>query len=665
MDGAPDDNFSLSSVFNQSYFVIPDYQRDYAWSESNVNDLLDDIEFIYEQNIQNTDSNRTRRRVNHYFGTFVFEERGSVAPTDFLDFDVYGVVDGQQRLATVAILMSAIIDAMSGISSGDHDNEDMSDRIDESRDEMKGDYIEFEGREKVRLGGLAEDAYETVVLGERSAEDYLEKERVDAERKIAQAKKIIQDRLSQWKNERFQDGNSTDYAGYYKFLNNIGKMVTQRFEVNIKMVEDIDEAARMFKVINDRGRDLSLHDKVRSHLVYCASQSDDMCSEDIYKQFNNVVENITIHDGFSDTELDDLIRIHWEVFASERSDSRSKRAGPSDIHRRLSDIDDFADVQREDYECFIKPYLNSLEQFSERYPYLTDRDKFADRYYDDSSDGSRMDKIVRKIQLLFMHAANQRVVTPLLISTAEKFGVNSKEFANVVSELEKLVLRYGLVKSRGTQPYANQLSSIANDLYWSDVKDREIEQVFNSHSSRYVGYQSKELGIKNSLNTIVEKREDIAPIDEVIHNYICEQDILQGSFTPGWGGVRKKEVIKYIMYEYERSLRGMSGLLTLSPYHEFRESLQIEHLVARNAEGENRLDNHDRHRDRLGNLAVLSAGENSSEGNNSFAEKYSKIYSESSLNILRNLNGPDFSLAEIETREEAELIPFIRERWGE
>src|SRR6056297_3655623 len=102
----------------------------------------------------------------------------------------------------------------------------------------------------------------------------------------------------------------------------------------------------MFKVINNRGRGLALHDKIRSHLVYCASQSSNLDSEDIYKQFNDIIENVTIHDGYSDDEVDDLVKLHWTVFTSERSDSRSKRPGPNAIHKRLAELEDYASVQR-------------------------------------------------------------------------------------------------------------------------------------------------------------------------------------------------------------------------------------------------------------------------------------------------------------------------------
>lgn len=662
MDGTPDDNFSLSSVYSQSYFVIPDYQRDYAWEQSNVNDLLDDVEFIYRENNNNDER---KDRLNHYFGTLVLEERGSVEPTDFEDYDVFGVVDGQQRLATVAIVISSIIDELSTIEASPEISSDISSTIQERKEDIRKKYVQYEGIERIKLGGLAEDAYERVILGTKGPEDYLEKnDLIGAERKIASAKKTTLDRLQKWKETRFQNG-TTDYAGYYKFLNNIVKILTQRFEVNIKVVEDIDEAARMFKVINDRGRDLRLHDKVRSHLVYCASQSDKLKSEDIYHQFNRIVKNITIHNGLSDSEVDDLIRIHWKVFTSERSDSRSKRTGPSEIHRRLSDMNDFASVQRDDFELFITPYLNSLENFSERYPYLTDRERFAEEYFDpESSHDSAINETVRKIQLLFLHSADQTATAPLLIAVAELFEVESQEFADTVSELEKLVFRYSLVMSHGAQGYTNSIASIANDLYWSDVDEQEIKGVFNSDSNRYAGYQSKELGIKESLDRVRDKRERLGSIDHVIANYLNTPDVLDGSFTSGWGGVRKTEVIKYIMYEYERSLRGPSGLLSLSPYHEFRRNFQVEHLVPKNAEEGNKLDNHTQNRNRIGNLAVLSAEENQSKGNSSFESKYSDIYRASSLKTLSSLDGPEFSVNKINQREEAELLPFIRQRWG-
>jgi hypothetical protein len=160
----------------------------------------------------------------------------------------------------------------------------------------------------------------------------------------------------------------------------------------------------------------------------------------------------------------------------------------------------------------------------------------------------------------------------------------------------------------------------------------------------------------------MKKRRKITPIEEVISDFLCTPDVLDGSFTSGWGGVRNNEVIKYIMYEYERDLRGPSGLLSLSPYHEFRKNFDVEHLVPKNAEEGNKLEDHESNRNRIGNLAVLSATENKSEGNNSYESKYENIYRESSLNVLRELDGPNFTVGNITEREE-HILEFIKRRW--
>lgn len=669
MDGNPDDNFSLSSVFSESYFEIPEYQRDYAWETSNVNDLLEDIEFVYdkEENLKNSE-NTNQSKPTHYFGTIVLEERGTIEPTEFEDYTRFAIVDGQQRLTTVVIVVSAIIDELERLASDDSTMDKLKDKIEEKKGSISDNYVEYENRPRLELGGLAKEAFNEVIIGNTTTEEYEENsDIVEAEQKVLDAKRTVQSQLLEWRSEKCTEIEKDADSAYYKFLNNIVRIITTRFEVNVKIVEDVDEAARMFKVINNRGRGLALHDKIRSHLVYCASQSEELEAKEIYQKFNNIIENITVHDGYSDSEVDDLMRLHWAVFTSERSDSRAKREGPTKIHKRLSDLNDYASIQRDDFEDFINPYVQSLESFSERYPYLSDRDKFAKRYSDSDNydiDERIMKETVRKIQALYIHTPARRATAPLLIATAEKFGVDSREFADVVSELEKIVFNYSLIMSHGAQGYTNTTLSIANDLYWSDVSRNKISIVFNSDSSRYVGYSSKELGIQKVKERLKEKRERIASVDETISEYLNQDDILTGEFTSGWGGIRSTEAIKYMMYEYERYLRDQSGELALAPYHEVRDDFEVEHLVPKNAEAGHQLMNHKQHRNRLGNLAILSSGDNKSNGNNSFKKKYEEVYSKSSLKVLRNLDSSDFTISDINRREDGELFPFIRERWG-
>lgn len=659
MEGISDDDRSLGSIYNDTYFVIPDYQRDYAWDVSNVEDLLDDLGFIHKENFGRGD-----RDIEHYFGTIVLEERVPVSPTDFEEFDVYAIVDGQQRLTTVCILISAIIDEMDRIVSNPSISSDMEEKVRETKENLTEDYLSYKNRAKLELGGLAKESYQKVIRGKSEPGEILEENNlVETERKVVRARQTITDRLQRWQQSKTEGSEIQDY---FKLLNKLFKTITEKFEINVRVVNDIDEAARMFKVINNRGRGLRLHDKVRSHLVYCASQSGILSSEEVYSSFNRIVENITVHDGLSDGAIDSLVKMHWTVFTSERSDSIAKRAGPGDIHRRLSDVDEFASIQRENVEAFIEPYLTSLESFSEWYPYLSDRTRFANKYSDKTIDSEeyKIDDVVRKVQCLYIHEPVRRAVTPMLIAAAEKFGVASHEFAAIVDRLEKLVFKFTLVMSNGSQGYRNTLLSEANNLYWSGEDEADVGEIFNSLNKRYLGYQSPELGFKKSIEKVEKKTEKVAPTGDTVEDYLLGDDVLSGEFTPGWGGVRNSEVIKFIMYEFELSLRGASGTLSLSPYHEFREEFDVEHLVPKNAEKGDRLNQHERHRNRLGNLALLSTQENMSEGNASYQRKYEQIYSDSSLQVLRTLGTDNFQVEEISDREEEQLVPFIKNRWS-
>jgi len=103
---------SLSKLFTDKLFRIPDYQRGYAWGERQIADFWSDL----------VDLDPERK---HYAGVITFEE---VEPAiwkswkkdDWLikskGFTPYYVVDGQQRLTTAIILVQCFIESIGAIS---------------------------------------------------------------------------------------------------------------------------------------------------------------------------------------------------------------------------------------------------------------------------------------------------------------------------------------------------------------------------------------------------------------------------------------------------------------------------------------------------------------------------------------------------------------------
>ncbi len=97
------DSLRLRDIFQDSIFRVPDYQRGYAWEESQLGDFWEDLEVLPAGKM-------------HYTGALFLERSSQVDPEDrwLVDegFAKYDVVDGQQRLTTIAILLNELIGAL-------------------------------------------------------------------------------------------------------------------------------------------------------------------------------------------------------------------------------------------------------------------------------------------------------------------------------------------------------------------------------------------------------------------------------------------------------------------------------------------------------------------------------------------------------------------------
>lgn len=85
---------TIAQLFNSDRYIIPRYQRNYAWEEKEITQLIQDIlDFALD---------KEKRKANYYIGTLVVYERSHNGNT------YYETIDGQQRLTTLNLLISAL-----------------------------------------------------------------------------------------------------------------------------------------------------------------------------------------------------------------------------------------------------------------------------------------------------------------------------------------------------------------------------------------------------------------------------------------------------------------------------------------------------------------------------------------------------------------------------
>lgn len=93
---------NISDVFKVGqHYLIPVYQRNYAWQEAQVSQLIKDIFDYSRRGDDNKEEDRTDKK-NYYIGTLVIWERKE---DNTLLFET---IDGQQRLTTLNILFTVL-----------------------------------------------------------------------------------------------------------------------------------------------------------------------------------------------------------------------------------------------------------------------------------------------------------------------------------------------------------------------------------------------------------------------------------------------------------------------------------------------------------------------------------------------------------------------------
>ena len=84
----------IRNLFGGDRYSIPIYQRNYAWREPQITQLIQDV----------VDCMKRSPSSNYYIGTLVVWERRLPDATI-----IYDVIDGQQRMTTLSLLLSLIV----------------------------------------------------------------------------------------------------------------------------------------------------------------------------------------------------------------------------------------------------------------------------------------------------------------------------------------------------------------------------------------------------------------------------------------------------------------------------------------------------------------------------------------------------------------------------
>ena len=324
-------------------FHIPSYQRDYAWTTSQVDDLFCDIQEALETHS------------DHYLGTIVLSKNGGHS---------YEVVDGQQRLSTLALIIQALLEQLDPADSDCIANEAILLR---NGSTLKLDFGNNASFVQQLFGG---NVPIPITAGQR---------------KLQAAYGFAQDRA-----RAIVDRGGT--ALIKKWIETIKSLEIIQF-----VAVDTGRAIRMFQTINDRGLPLTAMDKAKALLVYYSNRYlSGALDRDINTAFGNCfiafdslrefvtasgyhIDNIA-RDTFTE---DDLLRYHYLAY------NHSLALNASDYDGTIRTIfDGFLKStlkelcqQTDDLRSFIIDYISDLQFFTRSFYQLISATKTDGRLY--------------------------------------------------------------------------------------------------------------------------------------------------------------------------------------------------------------------------------------------------------------------------------------------
>ena len=304
---------SLSQIFQNRIFRIPDYQRGYAWLDPQLRDFWEDL--------INLQADRY-----HYTGLLSLKilTRKESKKLDKNDqwllnngYKAYHVVDGQQRLTTFVVLLNEIIDF----------TRKLPENLDRKEEEI---FLGYESLKDIRAKYICRmmppsGLVITYLFGyenDNPSAEYL-KYRVFGEKyggsiretyytkNLKYAKQFFVEELKRYYDIKGVDGLSQLYH-----------KLTLQLMFNIHEIEDDYDVFVAFETMNNRGKKLTNLELLKNRLIYLTTlYNKDILDEDneaaLREKINRAWKEVYYQLGRNENEPlsdDEFLRAHWIMY---------------------------------------------------------------------------------------------------------------------------------------------------------------------------------------------------------------------------------------------------------------------------------------------------------------------------------------------------------------
>ena len=655
----------LSLLFQNRLFRIPDYQRGYAWQQSQLADFWDDLINLQQDRY-------------HYTGLLSLKSLGRKETKDWgsdlwmvdKGFKACHIVDGQQRLTTFVILLNEIICFVREL---DENKGKKDDEIVLGYDTLKDVVAKYIYQSRPPMNQIT-----TYLFGyevDNPSADYLRY-------------KIFDEPYSGTVNETYYTKNLKFAKSFFREnltalyenegiegINNLYLKLTLKLMFNIHEIDDDYDVFVAFETMNNRGKKLTNLELLKNRLIYLTTlysdeKFDEMEKSHLRKQINDAWKEVYFQLGRNENvplSDDDFLRAHWTIYFAY-----SRRKGDDYIRFLLNKFsaknifekktvlmseltdgyvmdtdyeeeDDVGDTETETIEVSklapteIADYVNSLKNMA-KYWY--------DTFFPAKSENLTKEEQIWVDKLNRIGIGHFRPLVTVIISRRDFSPEERIESFKAIERFIFICFRIG-----------NFNASFCSSEY------------YRASRSLYLN----EMTLEDLVADIVETTD--ANIEYAIPNFVTK---IEKYFSNG-GGFYYWNSIRYFLYEYETSLAQKNNIDRIGSWEMFtkteKDKVSIEHILPQTPSKYYWQNQYRQFTDEevemlagaLGNLLPLSQSLNSSLQNDSFYDKKTtkagrRGYENGCHSEIEVAKYNDWTAENIYTRSK-ELLEFMENRW--